>query len=238
MRFNYYFRPTAAGQAFRQAQTSVLVGSTYQTLKFRGSGTRSLSQVTPVSIDFGDALLGQTLKVPVTLRNTHDAALSLSGGGFNTPGAFGASSGTCGGSSLAIGASCAFNYSFTPSAVGVTTNSTGIGLSAPPNLYMSPGLTFKGNGVLTAPVASVYPRSVDFGQVKIGRTASVPVTITNHTAVALSPAGGGFNDNAGGAFGAGTGWAAPSPPGKRAHLPTPSSHVWPIPRSAQPPASA
>lgn len=197
--FNYYFQPSEAGQAFT-AQTSVVIGSTYQTLKFRGNGTESLSQITPITIDFGDALLGQTLVVPVTLRNTHAAAITLSGGGFNDPGAFANAAGsTCGGSGISVGAACVFNYSFTPSAVGATTGSTSIGINASP-FYMQPGLTFKGNGVSTAPVVNVYPRSVDFGSVKIGRTASVPVTIKNLTSVALSTAGGGFNDDAGGAF--------------------------------------
>lgn len=197
--FNYTFRPTQPGQAFT-AQTSVVAGSDYLTLKFRGNGTESLSQVTPVTIDFGDALLGQTLVVPVTLRNTHDAAITLSGGGFNDPGAFANAAGsTCGSSGIAVGTSCVLNYSFTPSAVGPAAGSSAIGMNASP-FYMQPGLTFKGNGISTAPVVNVYPRSVDFGRVKIGRTASVPVTIKNLTSVTLSTAGGGFNDDAGGAF--------------------------------------
>lgn len=203
--FNYYFQPSEAGQTFT-AQTNVIAGGDYQALKFRGTGTESLAQITPAIIDFGDALLGQSLKVPVTLRNTHDAAVTRAGGGFNDPGAFANAAGsTCTGSSIAAGASCFTNYSFTPSAVGPTTGSTAITLSAPTNLYVHQGISFKGNGVATAPQASIYPRVVDFGSVKIGRTAKIPVTITNHTAITLSVSGGGFNDDAGGAFGASTG---------------------------------
>ena len=205
---NYSFRPTSSGQVFTASTTIVFsngaVGSTGQVLKFRGSGTESLAQVTPVAIDFGDALLGQTLTVPVTLRNTHDAAVSLAGGGVGS-GGFSGSIGTCNPSGVAAGTSCAFNYSFTPVATGMANGSTGISLSAPTNLSMYSPLTLKGNGVLHAPGANVYPRSVDFGNVKIGRTASVPVTIKNNTNVALSLSGGGFNDSAGGAFGSSSG---------------------------------
>ncbi len=197
---NYTFRPTQAGQAFT-ASTLIYFGATAQSLKFRGSGTESLAQVTPVTIDFGDALLGQTLTVPVTLRNTHDASVSLAGGGVSGPSAFSGSLGSCNASGLAAGASCAFNYSFTPAATGAASGSTSIALSAPTNLSMSPLLAFKGNGVSSAPSANVYPRSVHFGSVKIGRTASAAVTIKNNTSAALTTAGGGFNNNAGGAFG-------------------------------------
>lgn len=199
--FMYYFQPSAAAQTFT-GQTTVTAGADYQTLKFRGSGTESLAQVTPVMIDFGDALLGQMLKVPVTVRNTHMAALELSGGGVSGPSAFTNATGSTCTNPVAAGASCLLNYSFTPSAIGAATASTGIGLGDGLGMYMSSALHFKGNGVATAPPANVYPRGIDFGRVKIGRRTSVPVTIMNNTSVALSISGGGFNDSAGGAFGA------------------------------------
>ena len=107
-----------------------------QPINVTGEGTGTLAQLFPRDIDFGRVPFGTTLSVPVTLTNTSGKLLtSLIGGAVNSPFS---SSTTCA-STLAIGASCTWTYTFnagSPNAnIGATvirqtlisfTNSTGV----------------------------------------------------------------------------------------------------------------
>lgn len=131
---DYSFRP--GEQRSFAASTSIGFSQPpdYQSspLSFTGRGIGLLAQVSPVQIAFGDVATGTNMTVPVVITNTSEAALTnFIGGGVASP--FSLTSNTCG-SSLAVGASCQYNYRFSsPSAAPASvqtllsfTNSSGI----------------------------------------------------------------------------------------------------------------
>ncbi len=210
--FTYAFTPTDSSGTPLTAATSILLTagsvSAYYPLSFSGRGSESLVQVTPVSIDFGNTFIGQTVSVPVTITNTHSATVSLSGGGISGNPAFSSSGGSCG--TIAYmpppGTSCYFTYSFTPSAAGATQSTTGVGFSTtnPINLYQSTPIALKGTGVSTlpSPNVAVWPVTLNYGPIKVGHSVNAAVSYKNNAAVSVSTAGGGFNDSQGGTFAA------------------------------------
>lgn len=209
---DYTFRPPQAGNTAFQASTSlsVIVAGSAQAfaLEFAGSGTESLVQLTPRHIDFGKWLVGQQVIVPVTVTNTHASTVTFGGGGF-APGPFTGISGTCGGTPLAAGASCHFNYRFIPAEVGSVSAATSIGVSAAspaPALGEAYPITVTGTGVASVPIVGVAPVSIGFGRIKVGTRASVPFPFTNQTAQTLSFGGGGFSpgNDGDGAFSGGS----------------------------------
>ncbi|MEP7098852.1 MAG: choice-of-anchor D domain-containing protein [Dokdonella sp.] len=195
----YTFKPTAPGQTF-SANASISVGSTVQTLNFIGSGTESLGQVSPVAVDFGTSQIGATVVIPVTITNNLNTTITSVGGSPVAP-PFGITGDTCGGNALGPGSACHLNYSFTPSTTASATGATGVGLSVLlPNISMYAPLNFSGDGSTSSSIATLVPRSIDFGSIKIGRTVTFDFVATNISAGIISFSGGGFNDNAGGAF--------------------------------------
>lgn len=205
--FRYTFRPkTGTGPAVTGSTNLLLsaagLPSQRVSLNFTGVGVESMVDITPRHIDFGDTLVGETVMVPVTVTNPTTDAVSFSGGGFSTANGFTGSGGTCSGG-LAPGASCQFNYAFTPPALGEVTNATSLGVTtAAPAISQFVPLTFRGNGVNTVGVVSVRPVGIDFGPVRLGSRLAVPFVFTNLSAVPINYAGGGFtvDTSDGGAF--------------------------------------
>jgi hypothetical protein len=109
----------------------------------------------------------------VTLSNTGNATLTITSitlGGSNA--ADFAQSGTCG-ASLTAGANCTISVTFKPAAAGARVASITISSNDPVN----PTLTVALSGTGTAPVASVSPTSLGFGNQPIN-TSSTPQTVT------------------------------------------------------------
>ena len=193
--FNYSFRPLSATDTVVNATSISLSGggeSLSVPIAVRGTGGESLVQVTPRSIDFGEELIGEMVSVPVFVTNTHTAAVQFAGGGIGAP--FGGST-NCGGG-LAPGATCQFNYRFTPAQVNEVLGSTSFSVSAAsPALSQGYSIQLRGRGRTTAGRYHVAPVALDFGDIKIGTQVESQVTSINRTATAMTRAGGGFNDN-------------------------------------------
>jgi hypothetical protein len=215
--FDYSFRPANNSGTELTGGTTIGVTSAGRTqnfsLSFVGRGSGDLVVMRPRTMDFGDWLIGETAVVPVIITNLQSSAVSFAGGGFNTANGFGASSGTCGGA-LAAGASCQFNYTFTPGQNGLLQNATAIGVTtAAPALAQNFPLSFSGTGVSSVGVVTIAPIAIDFGNVKIGSRVAAPITFSNIGAVPIDFGGGGVSSNTfAGAFlggaGCGSGTAA------------------------------
>jgi hypothetical protein len=224
--FEYSFRPSAAAGTVSSEATTLQVsgaGRVYSVvLSFTGESSENLVQFSPVSINFGEWPIGQQVNVPVTITNTHDSAVTFAGGGFTNPGFFGSGGGgTCSGS-LASGSSCEFNFSFTPGALGTSSNATGILVSA---TGASAGIeqlfpvSVEGTGIGTIPLVGAAPVSVDFGSVTVGRRAAAAFRFTNLNAQTINLGGGGLSPGSdgdgsmsgqnGGGAGCGSGTASP-----------------------------
>jgi len=178
------FAPTkVASYSAALAVTDNASGSPH-TVALSGSGTAAPAPVavlTPASLSFGSVGIGGTSAAQAaTLKNTGNEALSITSiaiGGAN-PADF-AQTNTCG-ASLAAGASCAINVTFTPASVAsfsatvtVTDNATG----------SAHQVALTGTGIVEPPVFTIAPTSVAFGNQVVNTTsASQTVTLTNTSA--------------------------------------------------------
>ena len=107
----YVFEPHAA-KAYAAAtgfDLSNSSGTNYYPLSMVGTGVGTLARVSPPTVDLGSVAFETSASVPVVITNTSDAPLiNFTGGQTTYP--FSSSS-TCP-SSLAVGSSCAYTYTF------------------------------------------------------------------------------------------------------------------------------
>jgi hypothetical protein len=140
-----------------------------------------VAQVSPASLTFGQQPVGTASAASaVTLSNTGDAALSIYGvalGGSNA-GDF-AETNSCG-SSLAAGANCLINVTFTPTAAG-TRNAS---LAISDNASGSPQ-TVSLSGAGASASASLTPASLAFGQENQGSTTAAQIVTVSNTGGSL-----------------------------------------------------
>ena len=140
------------------------------------AGALPVVSLSPTSINFGNQAEGITSSpVPVTLTNTGNATLTITNIKMIGPNAADfAQTNNCGGS-VAAGANCTINVTFTPLKGGprtgtlqITDNATG----SPQKVALS------GTGL--APAVTFVPQYLNFGTQTIGSTsASQTITVTN-----------------------------------------------------------
>ena len=174
------FSPTAGGTRTGTVSITDNASGSPQTVSLTGTGvavpTVSLS---PTSLTFGNQATGTTSAAQsVTLRNIGAAGLSITS--ITVSGDY-AQTNTCG-SSVAAGASCTISVTFTPTATGTRTGT----VSVNDNAGGSPQtVSLTGTGV--APVVSLSPTSLTFGNQATGTTsAAQTVTLTNTGTASLS----------------------------------------------------
>ncbi len=140
--------------------------------------------VSPASVDFGTQLVGATTAPQtITWTNNNSTAISIASIAVvatNPPAAATdfaiAPGGNCG-TSLAAGASCTVNVTFTPS-VASAESAKLVFTDTDPNNQQSATLT--GTGTNNAPVAAFMPTSLTFpGQLVTTPSATMPVTLKN-----------------------------------------------------------
>jgi hypothetical protein len=179
------FTPTAGGQ--RSGTLSITDSAGTQTAQLSGTGQAPATDtLAPLALSFAQQQLNTTSAAQqVTLSNAGDVALTLITASIT--GDFSVVNGCA--TSLAAHASCAFNVSFTPTAVGARS-----GVLTISDQFRSQTVTLNGSGV-APPGVSLSPASLSFSATGIG-LSSVPqtLTLTNNgglplsiSAVAVSP---------------------------------------------------
>lgn len=150
-----------------------------------------VASLTPSSLPFGGITLGQSSgALSATLANTGTAALNIGTIGISGSAAADfASSGTCvNGASVAAGASCTVNVTFTPAAAGardatlaITHNATG----------SSSGIALSGTGnAVPQATIGVSATSLDFGALVTGTDSPLrTITVSNSGQAALNFSG-------------------------------------------------
>src|SRR6266704_3326685 len=142
----------------------------------------------PTSVSFGNQIIGITSATKtVTLTNNNSLALSINSIALTgTNAADFAQSNTCpsGSNTLAAGGSCTISLTFTPGASGTRSAN----LTFTDNAAGSPqAVALSGTGVLAAPVVSLNPTGVNFGNQKVGIDSTAQtVTLTNSGTTPLS----------------------------------------------------
>jgi hypothetical protein len=141
------------------------------------TGSAPVASLSPTSLTFASQAVGATSAAQaITLNNTGNAALSITSIGLSgaNPGDF-AQSNSCG-ASVAAGANCTISVTFMPTANG--TRSAAVTLTD--NATGSPqSVSLTGTG--TAPVASLSPSSLVFGNEPVDMNSSSQVVSLNNT---------------------------------------------------------
>jgi len=167
------FTPSATGSRSASLSFTDNASGSPQTAALSGSGVASPPTLSPTSLSFAAQPVSTTSTAQaVTLSNPGSVALSITSialAGTNA-GDYGQSN-TCG-SSVAAGANCAINVTFTPSASGTRTAS----LTITDNALNSPQiLSLSGTGR----AASLSATSLSFGAQPVGSSSLKTVTLTN-----------------------------------------------------------
>jgi YVTN family beta-propeller protein len=160
---------------------------------------RAIATPSPTSLDFGTQVISQLyLSKPVTLTNTGDAPLQVSGVSINATGArsFVVDDDHCSGQTLAPGADCIVEVLFLPTSTGAKTASLDFEDDAPGS-PQSVALA----GIGESPVIAIAPARIEFPEQTVG-TESAPraVTVTNGGAVPLQVEGVEVTGQGAGAF--------------------------------------
>ena len=136
--------------------------------------------IAPQTLGFGNVAVGASKDIPVTITNTSGVSQtpSFAGGAPFDPTNFGASQ-DCGGKTFAPGDSCTFTYTFHPTSLGAKSSGTTIGIDG-----QSFAITLSGTGV---GAFTVSPQTLAFGNVAVGASKDIPVTITNASGVSQTP---------------------------------------------------
>jgi hypothetical protein len=141
------------------------------------TGSAPVASLSPTSLTFASQAVGATSAAQaITLNNTGNAALSITSIGLSgaNPGDF-AQSNSCG-ASVAAGANCTISVTFMSTANG--TRSAAVTLTD--NATGSPqSVSLTGTG--TAPVASLSPSSLVFGNEPVDMNSSSQVVSLNNT---------------------------------------------------------
>jgi conserved repeat domain len=131
----------------------------------------------PVAIDFGAQAIGTTTASrTVNLSNTGSAPLSIGSVAISNPAAgFAIVLNSCSGYVLPLGGACRVDVTFSPTSVGPSATTLTFTDNAPDSPQ---SVSLTGAGIIPpAPVASVAPGSVDFGN-QTTATTSAPHVVT------------------------------------------------------------
>ena len=174
---NVTFNPTASGTRTGALTINDNAVGSPQTVSLTGTGASTTVGLSPSSLSFGNQLLGATSAPQnFTLTNTSGSPLSITGiviSGLN-PGDF-AQTNDCG-TTVAVGASCTFSVTFTPTAIGnrsaaisITDNATG----SPQQVSLA--------GTGFGPMVTLNPTSLSFGNLNVGKTSGAKGIQLNNT---------------------------------------------------------
>ena len=172
-------------QGFANTDSQIITANILNRLV--GSPAPAIS-LSPTALSFGNQNVGVTSAVQtVTLTNTGTLPLTINSialTGANTSDF--AQSNTCpiSPATLAASTSCTLNVTFTPS----TNGAKSAGVSISDNAAGSPqAISLLGTGVTAAPVATLNPTSVTFGNQNIGTSSSTQaITLTNTGTIPLT----------------------------------------------------
>src|SRR5205807_441247 len=159
---NVTFTPTASGARTGTLSLSDDASGSPQIMTLSGNGTAPGVGLAPTSLDFGNQLLATT-SAPMTVKLINTGAAALTINSFAASSDFaatstGASACPTSPATLAAGATCTINVTFTPTASGARTGT----LSLTDNARVTSTTLFRtGNG--TAPGVGLAPTSLGFG---------------------------------------------------------------------------
>ncbi len=176
-----YFAPKAAGTWTGQLLVYDDAAGSPQSASLTGNGIEPVAVLSPTSLTYSNQLVGTTSPPQtVTLTNTGSTALPISSIWTSSPFA---QTNNCG-ASVAAGATCTINVTFTPALAGTTSGFLYVTDSSDGAVVVSL------NGTAVAPAVSFSTPSLGFGGVAVGATSPAQmVTLFNTGNAPLSISG-------------------------------------------------
>jgi hypothetical protein len=177
--FSVTFTPTASGNRSATINITDNAGGSPQQVNLAGTGIAPMVTLTPTSLSFGNQNLGTTSGAKgVQLKNTGNAVLTISSIAISGTNATDfAQTNNCP-SSLAPGAQCNINVSFSPTDFGTRTASLSVSDDAL-NTPQTASLT--GSGTIGSTKVTVSPNKLLFGNQQIGSTSAAQTTTLQNT---------------------------------------------------------
>lgn len=175
---NYQPQSTGTTAGTLEIQSDAVASLEFVTLI--GTGGAASVSLTPQSIDFGRVLVGTSSSQFATLTNTGAVSITMNrvavtDANFSLATASSSpSSCPAAGGTLAAGASCTVAAVFTPSATGTFRGALSVATSA-----TSLPLLVALSGVGTQPLLTVTPASLTFGNVALGSSKTLSLTLHN-----------------------------------------------------------
>ena len=166
------------------ANGRVYVGTQTQFVTYGLLGVAPVANVSPSNIDFGNQGVNTTSAAQVvTVTNTGTSTLSVN---IVTASGDFAQTNNCT-TTIAVGASCTINVTFTPTAAGARSGA----ISITDNAAGSPqNVSLTGTGVAASPSVTLSPGSLNFGSQLVGSTSAIQSsTLTNTGTAVLSITG-------------------------------------------------
>ena len=186
--FSIQFAPTSTTGATGSVVFTDNAGNSPQTLTLVGSAVASGSTLAanPGSVNFGNVVVG-TSSSPQTITLTNSGTATITINQVSTTGSGFSASGLSAGQTIAAGATANFSASFAPTVTGTASGSITI-TSTATNGTLSIALS----GTGTQGALSANPASISFGNMAIGSSAAVAVTLSNTGTAAVSITGSGI----------------------------------------------
>ncbi|NYF80263.1 beta strand repeat-containing protein [Granulicella arctica] len=155
-------------------------GTSLDFLSLIGTASPSTLVFQPDSLNFGTQLVGSTATLPIQITNDGTAAAVFNG--ITTTGDY-AATGNCPatGSSLAPNATCTIQVGFTPTATGVRAGSLSVSSSV-----STSALIAQLTGVGVQSHLSINPTALSFGNVAVGASTSLSLTLANTGTAAIT----------------------------------------------------
>jgi len=210
---NVTFAPTAAGSVTGSVSVASNASNSPTTIALTGAGVSATSQLTasPSSLSFGNVNVGVSPSLGITLTNGGNSNVTISS--VNTSGAGYSASGVGSNTTLTPGQTTTLNVTFAPTAAGSVTGS----VSVASNASNSPTtIALTGAGVSATSQLTASPSSLSFGNVNVGVSPSLGITLTNggNSNVTISS----VNTSGAGYSASGVGSSATLTPGQTATL--------------------
>lgn len=169
------FTPAAAGPSTATLSVATSDPAGPATVALSGTGGVPVAAVTPTSLAFSSAMNVTSAAQTVTVTNTGNSPLAINGValGGTDPSQFARTSGC--GTSLAAGASCTIDVTFTPTTYGgllTKTATLSVNVAAP-----ATSQTVSLTGTILVPTYTLTPTALVFAKQTV-RTTSPPQTVT------------------------------------------------------------
>ncbi len=172
----YSFSPTTLGPATQMFTVESNGVTSPDNFTLQGNGVQPAISISPTLVDFGDQLINtSSIVMSSTLQNTGTADLNVSS--ITAAAApFVLVGGSCAGApfSLVPNASCTLNYTFSPTVAGAAMQNLTLVSDAPTN---PDTLTLQGNG--TQAGLGLSATMLDFGDINLNNTVTMPLILTN-----------------------------------------------------------